>query len=157
MTRRLPSEHYRLLMSLRQSDEDVCPYPGETANRETLCPRWDACRLLWSLFVGSIPASAVRPAIILEADGFAGKGVYTLRFVSRPGERDGLHWPAPSGKDESPLSEFAAAAAKQGYSVEGRRYAPYHGYFWNSHPTRAGRAGRRDVSMKLESSSSEKS
>ena len=25
-------------MSLRQSDEDVCPYPGETANRETLSP-----------------------------------------------------------------------------------------------------------------------
>ena len=36
MTRRLPSEHYRLLMSLRQSDEDVCPNPRETANRETL-------------------------------------------------------------------------------------------------------------------------
>ena len=38
MTRGVPSEHYRLLMSLRQSDEDVCPYPGETANRETLSP-----------------------------------------------------------------------------------------------------------------------
>ena len=62
--------------------------------------------------------------------GFAGKGVYALRFVSRPGERDGLYWPAPSGKDESPLSEFATAAAKQGYSVKGQRYAPYHGYYY---------------------------
>ena len=62
--------------------------------------------------------------------GFAGKGVYARRFVSRPGERDGLYWPAPSGKDESPLSEFATAAAKQGYSVEGQRYAPYHGYYY---------------------------
>ena len=32
--------------------------------------------------------------------GFAGKGVYALRFVSRPGERAGPYWPAPSGRDE---------------------------------------------------------
>jgi Protein of unknown function (DUF2950) len=57
--------------------------------------------------------------------GFAGKGVYARRFISRPGERDGLYWPAPSGEDESPLGEFATSAAEQGYSVEGKRWAPY--------------------------------
>jgi hypothetical protein len=62
--------------------------------------------------------------------GFAGKGVYARRFISRPGERDGLYWPAPSGEDESPLGEFATSAAEQGYSVEGKRWAPYRGYYY---------------------------
>jgi hypothetical protein len=62
--------------------------------------------------------------------GFAGKGVYAQRFVSRPGERDGLYWPATSGEDESPLGEFATSAAAQGYSVEGKRYTPYQGYYY---------------------------
>jgi len=62
--------------------------------------------------------------------GFAGKGVYARRFISQPGERDGLYWPAPSGEDESPLGEFATSAAEQGYSVEGKRWAPYQGYYY---------------------------
>ena len=63
--------------------------------------------------------------------GFAGKGVYARRFISRPGERDGLYWPAPSGgENESPLSEFATSAAERGYSVEGRRQIPYQGYYY---------------------------
>jgi Protein of unknown function (DUF2950) len=60
--------------------------------------------------------------------GFAGKGVYARRFISRPGEKDGLYWPTPSGEDASPLGEFATSAAEQGYSVEGKRWAPYQGY-----------------------------
>ena len=62
--------------------------------------------------------------------GFAGKGVYARRFISRPGERDGLYWPAPSGEDESPLGEFATSAAEQGYSTEGKRWALYQGYYY---------------------------
>jgi len=62
--------------------------------------------------------------------GFAGKGVYARRFISRPGERDGLYWPAPSGDDASPLGEFATSAAEQGYSVEGKLWAPYQGYYY---------------------------
>jgi len=62
--------------------------------------------------------------------GFAGKGVYARRFISRPGEKDGLYWPAPSGEDASPLGEFATSAAEQGYSVEGKRWAPYQGYYY---------------------------
>src|SRR5215470_6994957 len=62
--------------------------------------------------------------------GFVGKGIYARRFISRPGERDGLYWPAPSGEGESPLGEFANSAAEQGYSVEGKRWAPYQGYYY---------------------------
>jgi hypothetical protein len=51
--------------------------------------------------------------------GFAGEGVYAMRLVSRPGERDGLSWPAPSGKDEGPLSGFATAAANKDIPSKG--------------------------------------
>jgi Protein of unknown function (DUF2950) len=59
--------------------------------------------------------------------GFAGEGVYARRIVSQPGEKDGLYWPALSGEDESPLGEFAAAAAAEGYPIDSQR-RPYHGY-----------------------------
>ena len=62
--------------------------------------------------------------------GFAGKGVYARRFISQPGERDGLYWAGPFGEDKSPLGEFATSAAEQGYSVEGKRWAPYQGYYY---------------------------
>src|SRR5262245_49397680 len=45
-------------------------------------------------------------------NGFAGKGVYARRFISRPEERDGLYWPAPSGEGESPLGEFATGKGR---------------------------------------------
>jgi hypothetical protein len=41
--------------------------------------------------------------------GFAGKGVYAQRFVSQPGQKDGLYWPVQSGENRSPLGELAAA------------------------------------------------
>jgi hypothetical protein len=60
--------------------------------------------------------------------GFAGEGVYARRVISQPGEKDGLYWPALSGEDESPLGEFAATAAAEGYPIDGQRKIPYHGY-----------------------------
>jgi len=82
--------------------------------------------------MSAIDACAVYVAAQKEyaEKGFPGKGVYARRFISRPGERDGLYWPAPSGEDESPLGEFATSASEQGYSVEGKRWAPYQGYYY---------------------------
>jgi hypothetical protein len=59
----------------------------------------------------------------------AGNGVYAQRIVSRPGNKDGLYWPAQSDEDESPLGELAASAAAEGYRV-GQQRAPYHGYYY---------------------------
>jgi Protein of unknown function (DUF2950) len=61
--------------------------------------------------------------------GIAGNGVYAQRIVSRPGTKDGLYWPAQSGADESPLGEFAASAAAEGYRA-GQQRIPYHGYYY---------------------------
>ena len=54
--------------------------------------------------------------------------IYAQRVISQPGEKDGLYWPALSGEDESPLGEFAATAAAEGYPIDGQRKIPYHGY-----------------------------
>lgn len=61
--------------------------------------------------------------------GIAGKGAYAQRIVSRPGQKDGLYWPAQSSADESPLGELVASAAAEGYRV-GQQPAPYHGYYY---------------------------
>ena len=61
--------------------------------------------------------------------GVAGNGVYAQHIVSRPGNKDGLYWPAQSSEDESPLGELAASAAAEGYRV-GQQRAPYHGYYY---------------------------
>jgi hypothetical protein len=61
--------------------------------------------------------------------GLGGNGVYARRIVSRSGQRDGLYWPAQSGEDESPLGEFVAAAAAEGYRA-GVQRIPYHGYYY---------------------------
>jgi Protein of unknown function (DUF2950) len=57
----------------------------------------------------------------------AGKGVYAQRFVSSPGKKDGLYWPADG--DESPLGELVAEASAEGYKA-GDEPRPYHGYYY---------------------------
>jgi hypothetical protein len=58
-----------------------------------------------------------------------GVGAYAQRFISDPGKKNGLYWPAAAGEEESPLGELFAAASKQGYKAgEGR--SPYHGYYY---------------------------
>jgi len=62
----------------------------------------------------------------------AGDGVlvYAQRFVSRPGKRDGLYWPAKSGEPESPLGVLVAQAASEGYKQGDKPATPYHGYLY---------------------------
>lgn len=59
-------------------------------------------------------------------------GIYAHQIRSDPGRRNGLYWKVSSPDEEpSPLGEFAAQAAKEGYvgdSEEGSR--PYCGYFY---------------------------
>lgn len=62
-----------------------------------------------------------------------GNGIpdYAPRFVSTPGTKDGLYWPAKAGEPPSPLSPLLAAAMSEGYSdATSKPLAPYHGYFY---------------------------
>jgi hypothetical protein len=67
-------------------------------------------------------------------DGVA-KGVYASRFRSTPGKHDGLYWEVPAGEPPSPAGPFLAAAAEEGYALEGvnektGKRTPYRGYVY---------------------------
>jgi hypothetical protein len=70
-----------------------------------------------------------------DRDGVA---EYARKFVSSPGQHDGLYWDTSEDEKPSPLGELVAAARAEGYGPQegankdgtkkGRR--PYHGYFF---------------------------
>jgi hypothetical protein len=55
-----------------------------------------------------------------------GAGVYAQKLLSDPGTRNGLYWPTADGEAPSPVGEFVAEAAAEGYRAGNS--APYHGY-----------------------------
>lgn len=58
---------------------------------------------------------------------------YAKRFVSSPGKKDGLYWPAEQGKPESPLGPLVAEAASEGYGKNKHaadKKAAFHGYHY---------------------------
>lgn len=64
-----------------------------------------------------------------------GLAVYAQRFISTPGERDGLYWETPEGGKLSPMGSLVAQARVEGYppgtpkSSDEPKPSPYHGYF----------------------------
>lgn len=58
----------------------------------------------------------------------AGYLEYAQKFMSSPGKRDGLYWPATNG-EESPIGPLVVSASAEGYRATGKRQ-PYHGYYY---------------------------
>lgn len=56
---------------------------------------------------------------------------YAQKFMSSPGKRDGLYWPATAG-EPSPIGPLVVSARAEGYGPRGAhaKPAPYHGYFY---------------------------
>jgi Protein of unknown function (DUF2950) len=65
-----------------------------------------------------------------------GLAVYAQRFISTPGERNGLYWETAEGEKPSPLGDLIAEARAEGYPAgaakpgEARKHSPFHGYFF---------------------------
>ena len=65
-----------------------------------------------------------------------GLAVYAQRFISTPGERDGLYWEVPEGGQPSPMGSLVAQAQEEGYELgmaksgDAPKRSPYHGYFF---------------------------
>src|SRR5690348_2334590 len=61
-----------------------------------------------------------------------GSGAYATRFISTPGQHDGLYWPAAGGETESPLGPLVDAAQDAGYpgDLSGNKQIPYEGYYF---------------------------
>jgi len=57
-------------------------------------------------------------------------GVYAQKIASTPGKQDGLYWKTEDPEQLSPLGEFAAEAAAEGYRRVAGQPTPYHGYFF---------------------------
>jgi hypothetical protein len=55
---------------------------------------------------------------------------YALKFISDPGEQNGLYWPSSTGQLQSPLGPLVAYATSEGYSVKPDAYTPFHGYYF---------------------------
>ena len=60
-------------------------------------------------------------------DGFI---EYAQKFLSSPGKRDGLYWPAASGEEESPMGPLIVSAQAQGYKAKKGQRTPYKGYYY---------------------------
>jgi hypothetical protein len=65
---------------------------------------------------------------------FQASGAYAQKFVSSFGKHDGLYWRSEGFENQSPLGEFAADAAAEGYrGTPGQPAAgpvPFHGYLY---------------------------
>jgi hypothetical protein len=66
------------------------------------------------------------------AQGHDGKpaGIYAQRIASTPGKHDGLYWKSEDPEQLSPLGEFAAEAAAEGYRNVKGQHPAFHGYIF---------------------------
>lgn len=55
---------------------------------------------------------------------------YAQKFMSSPGKRDGLYWPAPAGEEDSPMGPLMVAAQGKGYRFTEGKPTPYNGYYF---------------------------
>ena len=79
-------------------------------------------------------------ALDTSEDGLA---VYAQKFISTPGQRDGLYWDVPEGDKPSPMGTLITEARAEGYpagrpqtaagtdpGASPRPRTPFHGYFF---------------------------
>jgi hypothetical protein len=57
-------------------------------------------------------------------------GLYAQKIASTTGKHDGLYWKSDDPDQLSPLGDFAAEAAAEGYRRTAGRTTPYHGYLF---------------------------
>jgi hypothetical protein len=57
---------------------------------------------------------------------------YAQKFLSSPGEHDGLYWPTKEGEEPSPLGPLVVEAQAAGYSIDNQHEGPvpYYGYYY---------------------------
>jgi len=56
---------------------------------------------------------------------------YAQKFISDPGKKNGLYWPAKAGEPQSPLGPIMTQMSSEGYQVKAPATpVPYHGYYY---------------------------
>jgi hypothetical protein len=81
------------------------------------------------LLHGYVRAQAAYRAANPDGDGLPS---FASAILSSAGKHDGLYWDAAPGEPESPIGDFMARAAAEGYSVDGTDVEPepYLGYYY---------------------------
>lgn len=61
-----------------------------------------------------------------------GAGAYASKFISDPGQKNGLYWKTQKGEKLSPLGPAVAKAQEEGYLQKqpGEKPSPFHGYYY---------------------------
>jgi hypothetical protein len=65
------------------------------------------------------------------AQKHGGVSQYAQKFLSDPGQQNGLYWETRSGAPQSPLGPLAADATAEGYKIQPGQHKPYHGYYYS--------------------------
>jgi hypothetical protein len=105
-------------------------FDAEAAREEVLMRRIGENELaVLDLLAGYVRAQAAYRASDPDGDGLRS---FAAGLISAPGTRDGLYWPDEPGAPESPVGDFMARAAAEGYSIDGQDVDPdpYHGYYF---------------------------
>jgi Protein of unknown function (DUF2950) len=55
---------------------------------------------------------------------------YALKFISDPGQQNGLYWESPKGAPRSPLGPLVAFATEEGFTVKPDTAQPFYGYYF---------------------------
>jgi len=105
-------------------------FDAEAAREEVLLRRIGRNELdVIDLMRGYVRAQAAYRALDPDGDGLP---TFASSILSSPESRDGLYWVAEEGGPESPVGDFMARAAAEGYSVDGQDVdpEPYLGYYY---------------------------
>jgi len=106
-------------------------FDADAAREEVLLRRIGQNELdVIDLLRGYVGAQTAYRALDPDGDGLP---AFAASLLSSEGERDGLYWPEAADGPESPVGDFMARAAAEGYSVEGGTDAepePYLGYYY---------------------------
>ena len=111
-------------------DESGWHFDAEAAREEVLLRRIGQNELdVIDLLRGYVRAQAAYRAMDPDGDGLPS---FAAALLSDAGERDGLYWPDEPGAPESPVGDFMARAAADGYNVDGTdtEPEPYLGYYY---------------------------
>lgn len=60
----------------------------------------------------------------------SGAKQYAQKFISDPGQMNGLYWPEANGAPRSPLGPLAAYATSEGYKADPAHHQPFNGYYF---------------------------
>ena len=55
---------------------------------------------------------------------------FAQKFLSDPGQQNGLFWESPAGAPRSPLGPLVVNASAEGYKADPNHHQAYHGYYY---------------------------